>query len=110
MIYEMYLEVEQVGYSTADEIDGPGPDKKGMLIQLTDMTRWNGFRKKWFLIPEAHQTEMLEMAIAAIASHKRLAVGIEYPGKYDKIEPLPYPEIKSMFLTRFDGFDLSKYS
>ncbi|MDJ0800771.1 MAG: hypothetical protein QNJ51_28840 [Calothrix sp. MO_167.B12] len=105
MIFEMYLEVHQVGYSTVDEIDGPGPDKKGMLIQFTHMQRWDGFHKKWFLIPEAHQAQMLEMAIAAIASHKKLAVGIEYPGKYDQIKSLPYPEIKSMFLTNLDGYN-----
>lgn len=97
----MNLEIEQIGCSTVDEIDGPGPDKKGMLIQLSDARRWDGFARKWFVIPESHKAEMMEMAIAAMAHQKKLAVGIEYPGRYSDIESLPYPEIKSMFLTKF---------
>ena len=100
MIYEMYLVVNRVGYSTVDEIDGPGPDKKGMLISLSDMRRYDGFQYKWFAIPKAHEKEMLDIAMTAIAHEKGLAIGIEYPGRYQEIEPLPYPEIKSMFLLK----------
>lgn len=99
-VKELNLEVQAVGYSTVDDIDGSGADRKGMMIQFTDRTRWDGFYRKWFMIPEAHQTEMLEIALYAIENERWLAVGIEYPGNYKEIQDLVFPEVKSMFITK----------
>ena len=103
-VYELLVEVNSVGYSTVDESLSSDADKKGMLIKLSDRSRYDGFHEKWFLIPEAHEKEMLDIAIAAISNEKRLCIGVEgehltAPGPYKEFKNQPFPEIKSMFLS-----------
>ena len=93
---EFPCEVVAVGTTT------PISKGEGVMIQLYNW--WYPGFIEWFLIPEAHKTEMLTIAIEAINHANRVLIGIEEPG-YRK-EPEPYTEIKSIYLlngnTRID--------
>ena len=85
---EFYCEVVAVGTTT------PISKGEGVMIQLYNY-RYPGF-VEWFLIPEAHKTEMLTIAMEAINHANGVLIGVEDPG--GRNNPEPYTEIKAMYL------------
>ena len=77
--------VDEIEFSTIDFNQNDMNLKKGPLIELYDERRYKGFDRGRFCVPEAYQTEMLEIAKTALIHGKRVKVALESTEDFSEI-------------------------